>query len=173
MQPSSEAKRLSFTCAISLILKPILIYAHVNVQSQMNRCSYGQELHHLSMHQWAVLFGLDECHQHHYRWAKKPMKPNSPKNQIKTKPKNWLTKLSGSIFIFVLHKSWFRFTKYKNHVLVNQPKNNIYIYIYIYIYIIGFPTCVSCDFPIFIHYFCFFLSNQAFIIFLQTKAYRL
>ena len=94
------------------------------------------------------------------------MKTNPPKNQIETESKNRLIKLSGSVLVFVLHKSWFRFIKYKNHgfgKLTEKKKN----------YKIGFPICVSCGVPIFIHCFYFFLPNQTFIIFLQTKAYRL
>ena len=68
----------------------------------------------------------------------------------KTKSKNRLIELSGSILVFVLHKYQFWFIKYKNRGLVNQPKNKKYIYK------TGFPTCVSCDFPTFFRGFYFF-----------------
>ena len=48
---------------------------------------------------------------------KKPKKSNRSKNQTKIEPKNRLTELSDSILVFVLHKSRFRFSKYKNHGL--------------------------------------------------------
>ena len=48
-------------------------------------------------------------------WVKKPKKSNQSKNQTEIKTTNRLIEMNSSVLIFVLHKSRFRFTKYKNH----------------------------------------------------------
>ena len=48
-----------------------------------------------------------ESVDNYYGWAKKSKKSNRSKNQTKTKS-------NGSILVFVLDKSQFRLTKYKN-----------------------------------------------------------
>ena len=64
-----------------------------------------------------------------YGWAKKPKKPNRPKNQNEIEPKNRLTELSSLVLVFVLHKIGFDLQNTKTVVSVSQPKNKIYIYI--------------------------------------------
>ena len=47
-------------------------------------------------------------------WVKKPKKSNQSKNQTENETTNRLTETNNSVLVFVLHKSRFRFIKYKN-----------------------------------------------------------